>query len=53
MIETPSLLNGLICGCVLIVFGSVPGLFQGLVNGLQNFSRELRGNAARGRRMYT
>jgi hypothetical protein len=35
------LVTGVLAGCVLIVFGLVPGLFQGLVEGVQNFRDSL------------
>ena len=46
MIEIPALVNGLLCGCALIIFGSVPGLLQSLVEGLHNFSRAIHPNLA-------
>jgi len=27
---------GILCGCVLLILGLVPGLFQGLVNGVRD-----------------
>ena len=39
---TPSqVITGLVGGCVLIVFGLVPGLFDGLAEGVRNFSNSL------------
>ena len=30
------LMIGILCGCVLLILGLVPGLFQGLVNGVRD-----------------
>ena len=46
MIETPALVNGFLCGCALILFGSVPGFLQSVVDGVHNFSRAIHQNLA-------
>ncbi|MEO7143755.1 MAG: hypothetical protein ABI165_09670 [Bryobacteraceae bacterium] len=35
------IMTGILTGCVLVVFGSVPGLFSNLVEAVRNFSHSI------------
>jgi len=41
VLTTSQIVSGLVAGCVLIVFGLVPGPFQRLSEGVRNFSSTL------------
>ena len=49
VIGLQQLMIGVVCGAFLIVIGLIPGLFQGLVEGIQNsislWSSEFRGRS--------
>jgi hypothetical protein len=47
MIGPREVVVGVACGVFALVFGLVPGLFQDLTNGIQNFSDAMRGDPPR------